>query len=152
MIFTRNKGCVEVVKSTWLRALLLALCLMLTLSTCGGKASSGGSGWQDQYDLGIRYLSEGNYKEAVIAFTAAIEIDPKNPTAYLGRAQATVFAGETDESLSAALADYEKALELGDNSGEVWLGLADIYIRRGDYDKALEILKEGAGSTWWILS
>ena len=147
MIFTRNKGCVEVVKSTWLRALLLALCLMLTLSACGGKASSGGSGWQDQYDLGIRYLSEGNYAEAIIAFTAAIDIDPKNSAAYLDRAQATVFSGETEENLSAALADYEKAKELGDNSSDLWLGFADIYIRQGEYDKALEILKEGLDKT-----
>ena len=134
------------IKSTRLPALFLVLCLILTFCACGGVSSTG-SGWQDQYDLGIRYLSEGNYAEAVIAFTAAIEIDPKNPVAYLGRAQATVFSGETEENLSAALADYEKAKELGDNSADLWLGLADIYIRRGDYDKALEILKEGLDKT-----
>ena len=30
----------------------------------------------DQYDLGMRYLSESNYEEAILAFTAAIKIDP----------------------------------------------------------------------------
>ena len=39
------------------------------------------SGWQEQYDLGVRYLSDGNYEDAIIAFTAAIEIDPKKPQA-----------------------------------------------------------------------
>lgn len=103
MIFTRNKGCVEVLKPVRLFALLLVLSLTLILCSCGAAggassitaepASASALTWQDQYDLGIRYLSEGNYAEAIIAFTAAIDIDPKNSTAYLGRAQATVFSG-----------------------------------------------------------
>ncbi len=73
-------------------ALLLALALIFSLCGCG--ASSAGSSWQDQYDLGVRYLSEGNYAEAVIAFTAAIEIDPKQPDAYLGLAEAYLAGGD----------------------------------------------------------
>ena len=38
----------------------------------------------------MRYLSEGNYEEAVIAFTAAIEIDPKRPESYIGLSDAHV--------------------------------------------------------------
>lgn len=57
---------------------VLALALIVSLLTgCG--SGTGGSTWQDQYDLGMLYLSEGNYEEAIIAFTAAIEIDPKRP-------------------------------------------------------------------------
>lgn len=70
---------------------LLALTLSLTLVACGGKGS-----WQEQYDLGVRYLSEGNYEEAVIAFTAAIEIDPKRAEAYLGLADAYIGTGDLD--------------------------------------------------------
>ena len=44
-----------------------------------------GNTWQEQYDLGVRYLAEGNYEEAIIAFTAAIEIDPNRVEAYMGR-------------------------------------------------------------------
>lgn len=59
----------------------LLFTLVLALSACGGKAESEPSAdaltWREQYDLGIRYLSEGNYEEAIIAFTAAIGIDPK---------------------------------------------------------------------------
>lgn len=102
-----------------------------------------GMSWQEQYNLGVRYLTEGNYREAVLAFTAAIEIEPQKPEAYIGRAQAAVFSGETEENLSAARADYEDARDLGGTSAEVWLGLADIYIRAGEYDEALETLKEG---------
>ena len=59
-------------------SLLLTLALVLGLCVCGQKAGTTPT-WQEQYDLGIRYLSEGNYQEAILAFTAAIEIDPKRP-------------------------------------------------------------------------
>lgn len=121
-------------------ALLLAL---LVLAGCGAAAVD----WQEQYDLGIRYLSEQNYSEAILAFTAAIEVDPNRQELYIGRAQAYVASGETEENLAAALADYEKAKELGYTDADLWLGLADIYIRQGDYDKALKILKEGLEAT-----
>ena len=98
-------------------AFLLALCLVLGLAGCGqsGAATSAASAptWQEQYDLGGRYLSEGNYQEAIIAFTAAIEIDPKRPEAYIGLADVYTAQGDTDK----ALETLNKALELlGDNA------------------------------------
>ena len=125
-------------------SMLLTFAMILTLCACGKK--SGGS-WQEQYDLGVRYLSEGNYEEAVIAFTAAIEIDPKRPEAFLGRGSAYIGAGETAENLAAAQADYEKALELDDTNAEAYLGLADVYIRQGEYDKAQELLRQALDRT-----
>ena len=65
-------------------SLLLTLALVLGLCACGQKAETT---WQEQYDLGMRYLSEGNYEEAIIAFTAAIEIDPNNSDGYLKLAE-----------------------------------------------------------------
>ena len=72
---------------------LLALTLTLSLVACGSKGS-----WQEQYDLGVRYLSEGNYEEAVIAFTAAIEIDPKRPEGYSGLANTYIAMGDYDSA------------------------------------------------------
>ena len=51
----------------------LVVFLLIVLTACGQYAQAT---WQEQYDLGVRYLTEGNYEEAIIAFTAAIEIDP----------------------------------------------------------------------------
>lgn len=68
--------------------------LLLGLCACGQKETA--PTWQEQYDLGIRYLSEGNYEEAIIAFTAAIEIDPKRPEGYLSLAEAYTGAGDAD--------------------------------------------------------
>lgn len=103
--------------------------------------------WREQYDLGVRYLSEGNYEEAIIAFTAAIEIDPKRAPAYVGRGDAYIGSGETEDNLASAKADYEKAIELNETNAEAYLGLADVYIRQGDYENALEILRQGLEKT-----
>ena len=131
-----------------LTSLFLTFAMLVTLCACGGDTSSAQSGgWEEQYELGMKYLSEGNYQEAIIAFTAAIEIDPKQPALYAGRAQAYVLSGETEENLYAARADSEQAIELDETLAEGWLGLADVYIRMGDYDKALEVLREGLEKT-----
>ena len=64
---------------------ILTLALVLGLAGCGQDAAAA---WQEQYDLGVRYLSEGNYEEAILAFTAAIEIDAKRPEGLIGRGDA----------------------------------------------------------------
>lgn len=122
---------------------LFALVLLVSVSACAKAQPT----WQEQYDLGIRYLSEGNYKEAIIAFTAVIEIDPKQAPAYVGRANAYIGLGETEENLSAAQADYEQAIKLEETNADAYLGLADVYIRQGDYVKALETLKDALTKT-----
>lgn len=119
-------------------SMILALVLGMALSGCGKVPT-----WQEQYDLGIRYLSEGNYQEAIIAFTAAIEIDPKQAPAYVGRGDAYIGSGETEGNLTAAKADYEMAIELDETCVEAYIGLADVYVCQENYNKALEILEKG---------
>ena len=75
------------------RFLLAALCLLL--SACGQNTEAK---WQEQYDLGMRYLSEGNYEEAIIAFTAAIEIDPLAADGYLALADVYIAVEEPDQA------------------------------------------------------
>ena len=117
----------------------LILSCMLLLTACG----QGGEAWQEQYDLGVRYLSEGNYQEAIVAFTAAIEIDPKRPEAYIGRGDAYMALG-TAEALSNAVADYEEAVRLnGEAEGEnpQWK-LLELYVRQGDLERAAALVEE----------
>jgi tetratricopeptide (TPR) repeat protein len=121
--------------------LFLMIAAILLLPACAKPVVSAPT-WQEQYDLGVRYLSEGNYEEAIIAFTAAIEIDPKQASAYVGRGDAYVLSGDTEETRTATIADYEKAIELDETYVEAYLGLADVYIRQGNNEKALEILNQ----------
>lgn len=83
-------------------ALLLTVAL-LSLIACGGKDA-----WQEQYDLGMRYLNEGNYQEAVIVFEAAIEIDAKRPEAYLGAAEAYIKLNQPEEAEKILRRGYEE--------------------------------------------
>lgn len=132
----------------------VVLLVLLLLTGCGRSSIMQDIGqegsnmtWQDYYDLGIRYLSEGNYQEAIIAFTAAIEIDPKLTDAYMGRGRGHLLSGDMEDTLASAQADFESVLQMDETIPEAWLCLADIYIRRGDYNRALEILREGQDKT-----
>ena len=134
------------------KKILMGILLVFTFSigACGSNTKKTESSdlataiatWQEQYDLGMQYLEDGGYEQAIVAFTAAIEIDPKQAVVYVGRAQAYIESGETEENLSAALTDYESALALDDMNPDIYLGIADVYIRQGDYEKAKEILNQ----------
>ena len=142
-------------------SLLLALFLLLGLAACGEKAPT----WQEQYDLGQKYLTEGNYEEAILAFTAAIEIDPKNPLAYVGRGDAywgtaaitdemMGFSQETadlpEDSRTAcenAAADYLAAIDLDGTVAEVYAKAAEAYLALGDVESAVGILDRGYEAT-----
>ena len=123
-----------------MKRLVLYLSAVLLLTGCRQKAAFR---WQKQYDLGMQYLEEENCQEAILAFSKAIEINYRQPEAYEARGGAYILSGETKEHLSAAQADYERAIELGENSVQAYMGLADAYIRQRKYEEALEILYQG---------
>ena len=62
-------------------AVLLLIAAMVIMAGCKKKMNL-----QDYLDLGDKYLTETNYEEAIVAFTKAIELDPKNPEGYKGLA------------------------------------------------------------------
>ena len=86
-----------------MKRILPLLCALLLLTGCADKVTATGiipgpTSWQEQYDLGLRFLSDGNYKEAVIHFTAAIRIDPKQADAYRKAAEAYGATGDIEEA------------------------------------------------------
>lgn len=96
-------------------------------------------------DLGQKYLLEEDYEQAVVEFTKAIETDPNCSEGYMGRGQAYEGMGGSEENLDAALADYEMALEIDETITEAYIRMSDIYIMRGQHDKAEAILRKGLG-------
>lgn len=93
-------------------AILTSIIMLLLLLICGMliylySTDSAQPTWQEQYDTGIRYLSDGNYQQAVLAFTSAIEISPKRYEAYIGRGDAYMQLG----NFEAARQDYRQAIE-----------------------------------------
>ena len=124
------------------KVMIIAILITVLLSAC-----SKGGRWQKQYDLGMQYLTEGNYEEAIVAFNTAIEIEPNQAMAYVGRGNAYIGSGETAENLALALGDYQQALKLNGKNVDAYLGIADVYIRQGDFDTALAILNDGLEKT-----
>ena len=83
-------------------------------------------------DKGNRHLVQGQFDEAIAAYTKVIQLDPESVTAYSNRGEAYYAIGEYDK----AIADYTKAIEM---DSEFWLayyhrGLA--YESKGEYEKA----------------
>lgn len=70
----------------------------LILAACGAQTGGNLSAWQEQYDLGMQYLTESNYQEAILAFTAAIEIDPKQADTYVYLTQSYLAAGDPESA------------------------------------------------------
>lgn len=127
------------------KLLSLVLVFVMLFTACGKTAADG---WQEQYDLGMRYLTEGNYEEAILAFTMAIEINPKNIESYIGRGDAYVLWGETVQDLKTekaglALSDFLKAIELGDKNSQTFMKAANMYVCLDDIDGAIQILWKG---------
>ena len=132
--------------------ILYIFVIVLGISGCSSENNSAMKNeqefiWQEQYDLGMQYLEEGDYEAAIVAFTAAIEIDPNQAVLYLERGNAYIRDGETEDNLAMALADYQQAVDLASAMAEAYLGIADVYVRQGDYDAALDILNKGLSET-----
>ena len=84
--------------------LCLGILLLLGATACGNKAPT----WQEQYDLGIRYLNDGDYEEAVIAFTAAIEIDPMQVDTYYALANTYIAQNDFEQAREILVKGVEK--------------------------------------------
>lgn len=67
-----------------------------------------GMQYKRNINLGNKYLLAMQYDEAVVAFTKAIDIDPKTADAYVGRGDAYNSLGDGEKALD----DYNKASEL----------------------------------------
>ena len=116
---------------------VLALILLLVMCACGQNTSS--NKWQKQYDLGVQYLSDENYDDAISAFSAAIEIDPEKVDAYIGRADAYMKKG-SNENLLLAQKDCDTAIELEPKRWEAYQKKNVVLTMMGDYVEGLAAL------------
>ncbi len=88
--------------------------------------------------MGLINLGTGEYKEAVSFFTAALEIDPKDASAYRGLAKTY----ESQNLLDKAEETYKQAIQL---KPDYWAGYNDLgvfYYRNSQYLKAIEQFRQ----------
>lgn len=91
-----------------LRRLGVCVLALLILCACGKTdAEEPALSWQEQFELGQRYLSEGKYEEAIIAFQAVIEIDPRNAEAYELLAQVYLELNDGVQALAVLQTGFE---------------------------------------------
>lgn len=112
-------------------ALVLALVMVGSLLTgCGNQVKAT---TDNQLDIGVRYLSELDYENAIAAFNAAIEVNGKDANAYAGLYAAYIAMGMPE--MAAQI--FEKAVSAGVDEAQMIgsvMGMADT-VQEG-YDKA----------------
>lgn len=99
------------------RILLTGVALVFALTACQKQPS-----WQQQFDLGMRYLTECNYQEAIIAFTSVMKINPQHVDAYVYLAQVYLASGDpkTAQQILTQGYDATKDGRLDSSSVDAW--------------------------------
>lgn len=98
--------------------------------------------WEAWHDLGVIAWKEGEDEEAIDDFTKALAGNREHTPSLLGRAEANRRAGHKKEAKS----DYNAAMKLmtddDPNRGDAAARLASLMRDAGDYDDAVEVLRE----------
>jgi len=87
-------------------------------------------------NLGLYFLREFKYEEAIHKFTIGIKLDPNNPDLYSNRGTAFFFQNNYTSSLE----DFNKSIELNKSIPNLYLNRANIYIALKQYNKAISDL------------
>ena len=117
--------------------LVLVVCVALTTAlmvvSCASPA-------KEHLNTGNEHFEQGQYDEAIVEYTKAIELEPQLAIVYNSRGLAYHMKGELDK----AIADFDKAIELDPSRAEVYYNRGNVYFERGqfqsaiaDYDKAI---------------
>ncbi|MGC9521252.1 MAG: tetratricopeptide repeat protein [Anaerolineae bacterium] len=101
------------------------------------------------HNLGVLAYQTGDMDGALEEFRAALSVDPDDPDTHyqLGATYLLVAfptgAEEPDmESLASAEAEFERALEVASGKPEALVGLANVYMLRGEMTGAIDLLEQ----------
>jgi len=88
----------------------------------------------DQYNKGINFINEENYKEALVWFEKAVKTDPSFTFAWDNVGICSRRLGNLDRALEA----YNKSLALDPKGKTPLQNIPVVYQYKNDYDKAIE--------------
>lgn len=115
-----------------LHLLLVALAFVLTGNAHGQSA-------EYYYNQGSEILQLGDYRDAIVAFNKALEIDPELVDAYIKRATAKSKLND----YRGAIADYNKAIQIDPENADTYYNRAIVKILLGDYRGASADISKG---------
>lgn len=121
---------------------------MLSLAGCGERIPE----WQEQYELGIQNLYQGDYQAAADAFNAAIEADGEISKVYIGSADAYIglaggdtmsnYLDSAEKALKNAQAHISEGEPVPANLAEMWYKLGMAYYEQ-ELDEATGVFEVG---------
>ena len=88
--------------------IIAAVIAAAVIFAAAGSGMDSTSVLNEKLELGQKYLVELDYSNAVLEFTDAINIDPKNPDAYIGLAEAYIGTGDTEKAIETLESGYEE--------------------------------------------
>ncbi|MFN7416306.1 MAG: tetratricopeptide repeat-containing serine protease family protein [Dolichospermum sp.] len=97
------------------------------------KPSIRGLTADDYFELGFRKHEQKDYREAIVAYTEAIKINPNLDQAYNNRGWARYELGDKQ----AAIADYNQAIKINPNLDLAYYNRGLIYHQQGKYTAAM---------------
>lgn len=127
------------------KAIIIAIIsiLFLLLAGIGFVKYSGASTLRNEIKLGNKYLQEGKYEEAVLAFQKAIKIEPKSVEARVGLGKAYIGSGKIDLAEKA----FKEAISINAKKPQAYIELAKLYENEGKTNDAIAILEKGYSAT-----
>lgn len=125
-------------KTNKYRLLILGLIIMMVMSSLSGCSRKNTADVNEKLELAVKYLSEQNYEQAILAYQEVIKIDSKNVKAYKGMSLAYQMQAKPDQA-EQALQDGLNALP---QNTELQLAMAGFIADQGKPDQAEAIYKQ----------
>jgi tetratricopeptide (TPR) repeat protein len=88
---------------------------------------------EDWFEKGFSLANSKRYEEAIMAYTKALDINPRHAKAYNNRGNAWAKKGNYNR----AIADYNKALEINPRLTETYYNRGCNWADKGNYDRAI---------------
>lgn len=95
---------------------------------------------EDHFGLGMGYIKEKQYAQAITEFEAAAALDPEQFAVWANLAQAYVGANRIDKAIEA----YEKSVTLKPEEAGVYNNLGTLYVKKGRLEDAKQAFTKAA--------
>ena len=105
---------------------------------CDAAVTLGNAGAAGHICLGLVNTGAGQYREAVVQFQRAVELEPGNESAAIGLASALEHEGAIDDAERA----YQRVVDSHPQSYFAYNSMGGFYYRRSDYEKAIQMFQK----------